>query len=405
MLLKLMLVCAVLVVYPGNNHAQGQPQSQGHAHAWLPRPAQVVDWQKSGGLLPYYFLQNLSGQKSVASSVPLPAQPGHGIQVQAIEQAERVPVNPVMEHEYGKSDIKLLFVKKNTNKHEIYELNVETSLTLDSDDAFRTGSNLDVIATDSQKNTVFILAKMHGVASAEEFGILLAKHFLSQYPWVVRARISVAIAPWVRVTDQQGREHNHAFVQTRTSTRMAEVILHRDGEMKVSGGIRDLTVLKTTQSSFVDFVRDEFRTLPDNADRCLSTTVTADWDFTDLRSSWNNETKSVSGLNFDEVFRTVEDIILETFSGPVDTGVFSTSVQHTQFLMGKHVLQQISEIDEIHIGMPNRHYFDIDFSKFAEIPEVHGTGAGEVLRYVSQPSGQISSTLNRAKLNAVKNEL
>jgi len=320
---------------------------------------------------------------------------------QLVEQTQRYSHNPVIEHEYGKSDIKLLFVKKNTNKHEIYELDVETSLTLDSDGAFRTGDNKDIIATDSQKNTVFILAKKYGVKSAEEFGILLAEHFLNQYSWVVRARITVAMAPWSRITDKQGREHNHAFVITPTSRRVAEVILERDGKLSVSGGIRDLTVLKTTQSSFVDFVSDEYRTLGDNPDRVLSTTVTADWDYTDLSSKWNKETKSVGGMDFDEVFRTVEESIFDNFAGPADTGVFSTSVQHTQFLISKVVLQKVPEIEEIRIDMPNRHYFDVNFSKFAAIPEVQGPGAGEVLRYVSHPSGQISSSLNRENIDAV----
>ncbi len=34
---------------------------------------------------------------------------------------------------------------------------------------------------------------------------------------------------------------------------------------------RDLTVIKTTQSAFVNFVDDEYRTLPDAEDRIFST--------------------------------------------------------------------------------------------------------------------------------------
>ena len=47
---------------------------------------------------------------------------------------------------------------------------------------YDTGDNSDVIATDSQKNTVYILAKLHGVAGPEEFGLLVTEHFLSTYP-------------------------------------------------------------------------------------------------------------------------------------------------------------------------------------------------------------------------------
>jgi len=398
MLLVLFCICLAY------SEAQAQPQTVS-GPVWLSRHQAGAghgaggDGQKLVWLLPHFMFRNVAGQQT--------GQPKQNPQTQTnqlVEQTQRLlhnQVNPVIEHEYGKSDIKLLFVRKNTKKHEIYELDVETSLTLDSDDAFRTGDNMDIIATDSQKNTVFILAKMYGVNSPEEFGILLAKHFLDQYSWVVRARITVAMAPWSRIPDKQGREHNHAFVLTPASRRVAEVILERDGKLSVSGGLRDLTVLKTTQSSFVDFVSDEYRTLGDNPDRVLSTTVTADWDYVDLSSRWNIETKSVVGMDFDGVFRTVEQSIFDKFAGPADTGVYSSSVQNTQYLIGKVVLEKVPEIDEIRIDMPNRHYFDVNFSKFAAIPEVQGPGAGEVLRYVSHPSGQISSSLNRENIDSV----
>ena len=47
------------------------------------------------------------------------------------------------------------------------------------------------------------------------------------------------------------------------------------------------------------------------------------------------------------------------------------------------------------MSMPNRHYFGVDFSKFPDIPEVQGEGAGQVLLPVDKPSGYITSTLSR----------
>ena len=69
---------------------------------------------------------------------------------------------------------------------------------------YETGDNSDIIATDSQKNTVYVLAKQHGVASPEEFGLLLATHFVSKYPWVTRARVQVTAHPWQRIPDRWG---------------------------------------------------------------------------------------------------------------------------------------------------------------------------------------------------------
>ena len=73
--------------------------------------------------------------------------------------------------------------------------------------------------------------------------------------------------------------HNHAFVNVPEVIRTAEVIRERGSMPEVRAGLRDLRVLKTTQSSFKDFVDDEFRTLPFDDDRLLSTVVTADWSY------------------------------------------------------------------------------------------------------------------------------
>ena len=155
----------------------------------------------------------------------------------------------------------------------------------------------------------------------------------------------------------QGREHSHAFYSVPTLTRVAEVVFARGRLPEVTSGLRNLRVLKTTQSAFVNFVDDEFRTLPDAKDRLFSTIVTADWKYNNIR-----------GLDFDSVFSTVRDTILEVFAGPADTGVFSPSVQNSQFLTQKLILEKFPKIESVSMEMPNVHYFGFDFSKFKRIP-------------------------------------
>jgi urate oxidase len=43
-------------------------------------------------------------------------------------------------------------------------------------------------------------------------------------------------------------------------------------------------VLKTTQSAFTDFIRDEYRTLPDVNDRIFSTIVMATWEYSTVNN-------------------------------------------------------------------------------------------------------------------------
>lgn len=47
-------------------------------------------------------------------------------------------------------------------------------------------------------------------------------------------------------------------------------------------GLEGMRLLKTTQSSFVNFVQDEFRSLPDQEDRIFSTVISAAWKYTDI---------------------------------------------------------------------------------------------------------------------------
>jgi len=285
--------------------------------------------------------------------------------------------------EYGKGNVRLLHLAKKGSLHIINELEVSTLLELNSDKDFKLGDNSDIIATDTQKNTVYILAKQFGINTPEEFALRIAKHFIDKYPWVVRSNISVTKFPWERVVDPTGAVHNHAFVASPVSTRVASVELTRGQAPVVSSGIRELQVLKTTQSAFENFVNDEFRSLPDMKDRLFSTVVTADWTY-----------NSMVGLDFDKAFDTVQATILDVFAGPADKGIFSPSVQLTQYQTESEVLKKVPQIAKMTILMPNKHYFKFDFNKFA-IPGIQGPGSGEVLHPVDKPSGTILSTVTR----------
>ena len=182
---------------------------------------------------------------------------------------------------------------------------------------------------------MYILAKQHGVSSPEEFGLLVSEHFLATYPWVVKSRVEVRLHPWQRIVDSWGRKHSHAFVSVPDMVRTAEVIRERGAMPEVSAGIRDLRVLKTTQSSFVDFVDDEYRALPFDDDRLLSTVVTADWSYSSPLGGHQE---------YDDAFNKVRDTILEVFAGPADTGIFSASVQNSQHLTQTKILETIPTI-------------------------------------------------------------
>ncbi len=135
----------------------------------------------------------------------------------------------IVDDGYGKNNVKLLHIRREGPLHSIQELEVDTQLTLSSKKDYTNGDNSDVIATDSQKNTVYLLAKKHGVSSPEQFALVLAHHFINTYAHVTKVAIRVDQYPWQRL-DVDGKPHNHAFVLNPQATRFCGVRLERGGK-------------------------------------------------------------------------------------------------------------------------------------------------------------------------------
>ncbi|OAP08448.1 hypothetical protein AXX17_AT2G19490 [Arabidopsis thaliana] len=62
------------------------------------------------------------------------------------------------------------------------------------------------------------------------------------------------------------------------------------------------------------------------------------------------------GLYFSEKFIDVKKVLMDTFFGPPETGVYSSSVQRTLFLMGSAVLKRFVDVSSIHLKLPNIHF-------------------------------------------------
>ncbi|XP_037795200.1 uricase-like [Penaeus monodon] len=281
---------------------------------------------------------------------------------------------------YGKNNVKLLHLRREGPVHTVKEYEVNTALTLDSDKDYIVGDNSDIIATDSQKNTVYILAKNHGVKSPEDFALLLCSHFLSKYSHVTSVKVDVEEYPWRRLVTE-GKAHNHAFLFSPEVLHTCSVSEDRGGQPHVWTGLQGMRVLKTTQSSFTNFVSDEFRSLPDMEDRLFSTVVAASWKYADVKD-----------IDFGKIWIKMQKIIYDKFAGPPDYGIYSPSVQNTVFLIQDTALKEIPQLTQVKVTMPNKHYFGVDLSKF---PEVGTTKNNEVFLPVDKPAGNITSTLGR----------
>lgn len=149
----------------------------------------------------------------------------------------------------------------------------------------------------------------------------------------------------------------------------------------IETSLEDLRVLKTTKSSFVNFHRDDFRSLPDAEDRIFSTVIRTKWTYGRQQN-----------IDFDGTADAVKRILLNNFAGEFPNGTNSPSVQHTMYLSGKEALDKVSSLERIEIEMPNVHYLTADFSKFPRLIQGPNT---EVFVPTDKPAGNIFVEMKR----------
>ncbi len=94
-------------------------------------------------------------------------------------------------NQYGKAEVRVVAVDRSGPRHTLVDLNVSSSLRGDFAAAHTEGDNRHVLATDTQKNTVFAFAKEKGVASIEEFALALGDHFIAAAPAAEGARNAI----------------------------------------------------------------------------------------------------------------------------------------------------------------------------------------------------------------------
>jgi urate oxidase len=89
-------------------------------------------------------------------------------------------------------------------------------------------------------------------------------------------------------------------------------------------------------------------------------------------------------LPFATLRSTVRDILLSVFASHS-----SKSVQHTLYAMGERVLANVSEISDIELTMPNRHYLPADLSRFGQ------DNPNEIFVPIDEPHGTIEARIRR----------
>ena len=273
---------------------------------------------------------------------------------------------------YGKSRVRLTKVTRHADRHDLVEVSVDVVLEGDFEASYLAGDNRLVVPTDTMKNAVYAIAARHPIDAIESFALALVEHFLTRHAQVSAATVSIQQVPWRRIEGRDAEKHPHAFIAAGTARRTCRVRGDR-GPLAVEAGVSGLTVVKTTDSAFRGFVRDEFTTLPDSDDRIFGTAVEANWRYrAGARPDWN--------AAWSAACRTMVDVF---------AAHRSLAVQQTLHDMGQAALAACGDVEEISLEMPNQHRIPVDLAPFG-LPDTNS-----IFVTTSEPYGLIRATLRR----------
>jgi urate oxidase len=244
-------------------------------------------------------------------------------------------------NQYGKAENRVVRVFRESDPHEVVDYNVSVALWGGQDAPHLTGDNSPTLPTDTQKNTVYAFAAEDDVvAQPESFGMRLARHFVDNTELITHARVNIEMYPWTRLNNPHAFTRDGRYVRTATVT--------YDGTTTwVVSGVKDLWILKTTDSEFWGFLTDRFTTLEPAYDRIMATSMFAQW--------WHSSTDVDWGKSYDRAVQTILDVY---------GNHHSLAHQQTLYEAGKAVLDDQPEIAEIRITAPNKHHFLYDLARF-----------------------------------------
>jgi urate oxidase len=286
-----------------------------------------------------------------------------------MEQKQQAGV--LVQNAYGKSKVRLTKVTRHQDRHELKELSIDIQLEGAFDESYITGDNAQVIATDSMRNTVYVLAAKEEISNIESFGKSIARHFLSTYTQVTACSITLVEELWQPITNDRGQPHPNAFFGAGAEKHCAFVRGTRDS-INVESAVDGLNLVKTTDSEFWGFVRDQYTTLPEVKDRIFGTSVTARWLY------------GTENPDYQANYEAVRTTILEVFATQRSLGV-----QHTMHEIAQVALERLSELSEITITMPNKHRILFNLQPFGL------ENKNEIFVTTDEPHGLISATIKR----------
>jgi urate oxidase len=275
------------------------------------------------------------------------------------------------ENRYGKSRVRLMKVTHGPHGNDLREWTVQVLLTGDFDSAHYKGDNSKILPTDTMKNTVYSVARKSSATSMEDYAKELVDFLLGRNKQVSSASVSIEGAMWKRLI-VDGKPHPTSFMRGSGELQTTTVVRGQGGVFHIHSGFKNLVVMKTANSGFEGYIKDELTTLKETNDRLFCTAVAAEWRY------------KHTALDFDATRKSLREAMLKMFAEHK-----SKSVQETLYEMGKSALERVAEVDQIDLIMPNKHCLLVDLSRFGQ------DNPNEIFVPTDEPAGHIEARVRR----------
>jgi urate oxidase len=277
---------------------------------------------------------------------------------------------------YGKSRVRLMRITKHFSHHDVDEWTVQILLTGDFETAHTRGDNSRILATDTMKNTVYFVASKSAATSMEAYAQELIDYILTRNPQVFSAEVIIESTMWKRLTID-GKPYPTAFMRGSDERQTTCVEKTQNGELTIVSGLDRLTVMKTSHSGFVGYIKESLTTLPETTDRLFATALKAEWTYTPEGIA--------AGIDFNKVRGHLRETMVTAFAKHD-----SLSVQQTLFAMGEAALAHTDIISQVYMLMPNKHQLLVDLGRFGLENKNH------IFVPTDEPHGTIEATIVRA---------
>lgn len=273
---------------------------------------------------------------------------------------------------YGKALVRVMKLDRTGPLHQLAEWSVRVLLEGDFEETHTTGSNANILPTDTMKNTVYSRAKASNATTPEEFAIELADFLLKRNSQVSRCEVKIETVMWKRLT-VDGKPHPSAFMRGSDERGTVRYSKSKAGHTAMECGIENMVILKSAQSGFEGYIKDELTTLKETSDRLFATAMTADWTYSDG-----------VGTDFAARRMQVRETMLRTFAHHE-----SKSVQQTLFAMAEDALAAVPTVAEMHLVMPNKHCLLVNLEPFGQ------SNDNEIFVPTDEPHGYIEARVVR----------